>query len=210
VSLHGCPAGESVPDLLREELLELRPDFFRARDDEPCALPGSNTPFDRLGHPAEVVGGELVDVPLEPGLRPAPLVVAARLLLAQVRVPLEPAGPEPVDAPPLTVHDRHERAVSAADERRQRRQVEIALDLDPVWNGFGELQRDPDVVETRAEEGEPVRAVALELLLEVALDPLEVALERLLLGVAQLAAGAVLVPVGQQRAHPGGGVARCR
>ncbi len=140
VRLDGGPACESVTRLLREQLPELRTHLFGTGHDEPSALRRPHPPVDLLGHLAEVVGRELVDVALEARLRPAALVVSARLLLAQVPGLLEPSGPEPVEASPLAVHDRHERAVAAADERRQRREVELALELDPVGHCVRELE----------------------------------------------------------------------
>ena len=75
---------------------------------------------------------ELVGVALQARLRPAALVVAPRLLLEVVGQVLEAAGAEPVEAPLLAADDEDERALAAADERHERREVEELADLDPV------------------------------------------------------------------------------
>jgi len=136
--------------------------------------------------------------------------VATRLLLAEVGRLAKPSAAQPVQASPLPVHDGDERTVAAAHDRSQRCEVEVALDADPVGNRLRELEIDPHPVESGAEDREPTRTVALELVLEVALEPLEIALERLLLLVALVAPKRVLVPVGEQGIHARRCVARCR
>ena len=99
--------------------------LLRADDHEPRAASRPDPPVDLLGDAAHVLGRELVDVALEARLRPATLVVSARLLLAQVGGLLEPAASQAIERPALPVDDRHERAVAATDEGRERRHVEV-------------------------------------------------------------------------------------
>ena len=143
---------------------------------------------DLLGHGAHVVGGELVDVPLEPGLRPAALVVAARLLLRVVGDLDEPPVTQAIDVAALAVDDRDERAVAAADERHERREVEGVVDRRGVGDLAGQRQRAPEAVQPGGEQREPVRALAAELLAEVAPHAVEVGAEALPLLVRQLVA----------------------
>ena len=78
----------------------------------------------------------------------------------------------------------------------------------PSGTGVRGAGADPDAVETGAEQSQTVGSVALELVDEVALDPLEVLLEGLLLSMGQLTGSPVLVPVREQGAHPRCGVTR--
>ena len=121
-----------------------------------------------------MVLGELVDVALVPRLRPAALVVLARLFLREVGDPLELPGAQPVEKAQLPADVSHDGALAAADERHERREVEVAPDLDLVGNGLAERQRLPDVVEPGAEHRDAVGAIAIELLAEEVLDPFEV------------------------------------
>src|SRR5436305_8868925 len=72
------------------------------------------------------------DMPLIARLRPAALVVAAGRLVELVDQLLEPAGAQDVDGSPLTADDRDQRSVAAADERDERREVELPADGDLV------------------------------------------------------------------------------
>src|SRR5262249_54383750 len=120
---------------------------------------------------------EAVDVALVIRLRPAPLIVAARLRVRAVDDFHQLARAQPVELAALAADDRDEGSFAAADERHERREEELAIDLDLVADGFGERQRPPDVVESGAEEREAVGAVAVELVAEVAADAVEVSLE---------------------------------
>src|SRR5436305_12945963 len=68
------------------------------------------------------------DMPLIARLRPAALVVAAGRLVELVDQLLEPAGAQDVDGSPLAADDRDQRSVAAADERDERREVELPAD----------------------------------------------------------------------------------
>ena len=111
---------------------------------------------------------------LVPRLRPAALVVLARLLLREVGDLLELPGAQPVEEAQLAADVRNDGALAAADERDERREVEVAPDLDLVRHGLAERQCLPDVVEPGAEHRDAVGAVPVELLAEEVLDPLEV------------------------------------
>jgi hypothetical protein len=132
-----------------------------------------------------VLAGKLVDVTLHASLRPAALVVAARLLVEEVGELLEPAGAEAVEAALLAPDDDHEGSLAAPEERHERGKVELPAHSYVVRYGLGERKRAPDVVEPGAEDREAVGAVAAELLLEVAADAVEIGLEPLPLVVRQ-------------------------
>ena len=89
------------------------------------------------GDVLQVLGDELLEVPLVPRLRDAPLVVASRLILRSVDDLLEPPGSEPEDLAALATDEGDDRAVVAADELRERREVEAAADADVVRHGAG-------------------------------------------------------------------------
>src|SRR5919201_5862850 len=130
---------------------------------------------------------ELLDVPLVPRLRPAALVVVSRRLVVPAHDLLETACPQLVDVAPLAADGGHQRTLAAADERHERREVELPPRSDAIVDALAQRQGPPDVVEPGGEDREPVRAVAVELLLEVVGDPGEVGLERLPLLVRELA-----------------------
>jgi hypothetical protein len=113
-----------------------------------------------------VVLDELVDVPLVARLRPAALVVAARLFVEVVLKLLEAPRPEAVEVTALTADESHDQAFTASDERDQRSQVQNPADLGDVGNPLAQRQRLPDVVEATAKDGVPMGALAAELLVE--------------------------------------------
>ena len=115
-----------------------------------------------------------LDVALIARLRPAALVVPARLLLGVVGEILEPASAEAVEVPELAADHDDEGALPAPDERHERSQVERSSHVDLVGHGFRQGKRPPDVVEPGGEDREPVRPVPLELAFVEGADPLEV------------------------------------
>src|SRR6266487_3679331 len=108
---------------------------------------------------------ELLDVPLVARLRPAALVVAARRVVVLFDDLFEPPGPEPVEFAALAADEGDQHAVVTADERHERREVELEVDQGKVGNALAESERVPRAVETVAEHREPVRALAAELVL---------------------------------------------
>ena len=100
--------------------LELALQLLRADDDHSRELEPAQLPLQLCGDRLQVVLRELVDVALVPRLRPAALVVLARLFLREVGDLLEPPGAQPVEAQ-LAADVRHDRTLSAADERDERR-----------------------------------------------------------------------------------------
>ena len=68
---------------------------------------------------------ELLDVPLEAGLRPAALVVPARHVVRTVDDLVQPPGAEPEQVAALAADDGDDRSLAAADERNERREVEL-------------------------------------------------------------------------------------
>ena len=89
--------------------------------------------------------------------------------------------------------------------------MELPADPDSIGHRLDERARPPDVVHARGEDRDAVRPVPLELVREVVADPAEVLLEREPLVVCQPAVVRlrVALAVGEQGAHPRGGVA-CR
>ena len=156
-----------------------------------------------------MLADELLDVALEPGLRPPALVVLTRDLDRPVGDLSEPPGGQSEQVAPFAADDRDDRAFSSADERHERRQVELPADVDLVRHRLDERTRTPDVVEPGREDREPLRAVAVELALEVLADPVEVGLQRNSLVVRQAAAVGSRVPFSlpEQRAHSSVGIA---
>ena len=156
-----------------------------------------------------MLGDELFDVPLEPGLRPATLIVAAGHLFGAVGDLVEPPCVQPEEVSALTADDGDERTVAAAHERHERRKVELASDVDAVRHGLDQRSRPPHVVEARREHREAARAVAVELVGEPLADSLEVLSQPDALVVRQPAVvlRGVALAVVQQGAHPSGDVA---
>ena len=168
------PADDRVSRLGGQDSSELALQLLRADDDHSRELEPAQLPLQLCRDRLQVVLRELVDVALVPRLRPATLVVLARLLLREVGDLLELPGAQPVEEAQLAADVRNDRALAAADERDERREVEVAPDLDLVRHGLAERQRLPDVVEPGAEHRDAVGAVPVELLAEEVLDPLEV------------------------------------
>jgi hypothetical protein len=79
-----------------------------------------------------VLVDEVLDVPLVARLRPTALVVLSRDLVALVDDLLEPPGRQPEDLPTLAIHHRDERPLMPADERNERDERQVAVDLGAV------------------------------------------------------------------------------
>ena len=77
-----------------------------------------------------------LDVALVARLRPASLVVPARLLLGVVGEILEPASAQAVEVPELAADHDDEGALPAPDERHERSEVERSSHVDLVGDGF--------------------------------------------------------------------------
>ena len=106
------------------------------------------------GDVAEVIAGELVDVPLVASLRPAALVVTSRLLLGQVRERLEPAVRELEEQAALAVDDGDDRSLAAAEQRNERREVEVRADAHAVRHRLAQSVDAPELVEPGGEDGD--------------------------------------------------------
>ena len=96
-----------------------------------------HAPVELLRDLAQMLADELLDVALEARLRPPALVVLARDLVGPVGDLLEPPARQAESSPALAADDRDDRSFSAADERHERRQVELAADADPVRHRLG-------------------------------------------------------------------------
>jgi hypothetical protein len=147
---------------------------------------------------------ERIGVTLQPGLGPPALVMPARLLLEAVEQLVELAGPQTVEMTLLAADDADDCALPAPDERDERGEVELPVDLDLVPDGLGQGQDPPDVVQAGAEERQPLGAVPLELLRDVRADPLEVGAQALSLHMVQLATVRAVGPgaLVEQRVQP--------
>jgi hypothetical protein len=112
----------------------------------------------------------------------------ARLLLEVVHELLEPPASELEELAALSPHDDEQSTLAAADERHERREIELPPHLGVIGYRFGQGQRAPDVVEAVGEDGEAVRPLSRELAVEEITNPLEVGLQSLALIVIQVAA----------------------
>ena len=159
-----------------------------------------------------MLADELLDVPLEARLRPAALVVLPRHLVAAVRDLVQATGAKAIELTSLTTDDGDDRPFTAADERDERREMELPADPDAVGNRLDQRSRPPDVVEHRREEREPVGAVAVEVVLEEVADAREVVLQSHALLVRQASAVRLGLPFafGEQRVDSRVRVARGR
>ena len=117
-------ADDGALDLVRKRVEELRSRLLRADDDDLRRVQPPDGAFELRGNVLQVLGDELLEVPLMPRLGNAALVVASGLILRAVDDLFEPPGPEAKDLAALAADERDDRAVVAADELRERRQVE--------------------------------------------------------------------------------------
>ena len=204
--------GDGRTCLPGNEVRKLAGGLLGCDDDDVVPVEAPYETVELLRDTAEVFLGQLVDVALHAGLRPAALVVPARLLLRVVREPLEPAVTEAVEAPLLAADDDDEGTAAMPDERDERRQPQPRAHFDLVGHRLGERQRTPDAVEARAEDRQPLRAVAVELGLEPAPDAVEVLAQGDALPVVErVAARAVAAGTFvEEGVEPGLGVTRGR
>src|SRR5205823_12745276 len=156
-----------------------RADVLGADEDDAHAAQLPDGCVQRVRDPAEVLADEVLDVAAVARLRPAALVVLPRRLLGVVGQLDELAAAQAVDLAPLAPDERDENALAAADEPRERREVQVAADLHLVVERIGGRDRGPEVVERRREYGDAADAVAVEVVVEPAADPLHVRLPRL-------------------------------
>ena len=203
------PADDRALRLAGDELLELGARLLRRDDDHLRRAHPAHATVELLGHLFQVLRDELLDVALESGLRPAALVVAAGNVVGAVHDLFQPSRVEPEQLPALAAHEGDDRALAAADERNERREVELPADPDAVGHRLDQRARPPDVVHSGREDRDAVRPVALELVGEVVPDPAEVLLERdpLVMREPPVVRLGMALAVREQRADPGRGVA---
>ena len=113
------------------------------------------------------------------GLRPPALVVAAGDLVGAVSDLYQVSRMQAVEPALLSADHGNERAVGPADERHQRRKVELGAHADGVGHALRKRQHAPEGVEPGGEHRHARGAVAVELALEVVLQALEVGQQRL-------------------------------
>ncbi len=123
------PADDCRPGLRGERRLDPAAQLLGRDHHQPHAV--LQLPVDLAAHRLQVPVDELVEVSLVASLRPAPLVVLPRLLLALVGDLDETARLEAKDTPPLARNDRDERPL-AGERVGERRHVERPRDLDGV------------------------------------------------------------------------------
>jgi thioredoxin reductase (NADPH) len=143
---------------------------------------------------AQVFLHELLDVPLVARLRPAALVVLPRLLLRVICDRLETPGMQTVELSQFAAQGHHQRALSPPDEGDERGEIELASHLCFVAHRLGQRERPPEVVETRAEDRQPMGALPRELPLVEGADAVEVGLETQALVMGELAAIGSVAP----------------
>ena len=143
------------------------------------------------------------------GLRPAALVVAAGNVVGAVHDLFQPSRVEAEQLSALTADEGDERSLAAADERNERREVELPANPDAIGHRLDQGARPPDVVHSGREDCDAVRPVALELVGEVVPDPREVLLERdpLVMREPSVVRLGMALALREQRAHPGRSVA---
>src|ERR671937_2242917 len=206
------PADDRLLPLVRELLLQLRARLVRGDHDHAGTTEAPYLAIEPVGDIAQVLLDELLDVPLVARLRPAALVVTARLLLEMLLELLQPTGPQTVQIAALAPDEGDDRAFATPHEGHERREVERPPDLDRVPHRLAQGQVVPDVVETGAKDRVAARALAAELLREEPAEPLDIPPQPFPLLVRQLrpagSVGAVdLVEQGVRAAGgvPGGG-----
>src|SRR5262245_45798371 len=206
------PADDRLLRPVREEILELRPRLLGRDDDHLRRAHPPHPPVELHGDVLQVLGDELLDVPLEAGLRPAALVVTARHIVGAVDELVEPPRAETEQLTALAADERDDRALAAPDERDERGEMKLTADPHAVRHGLDQRARPPDVVHPCQEDGNTARSVALELVGEVVADSGEIVLEADPLIVRQPAVVRlrVALALGEQCVDPRGRVARCR
>ena len=197
------PADERSLHLLGEELLEVRPHVLGADEDDAWPAQRPDAPVERLRDATPVAVDDLVDVSLVPRLRPAALIVLPGHVVAFVGDLDEAAAVEPVHLAALAADGSDERVPGAAREPRERRKVELCLELHLVGDGIRQRDRAPEVVERRGEDGDAAHPLTLEAVVEPLRDPLDVALQTLplLVGEGGLALVEHPLRLRQQRIH---------
>ena len=190
------PADHSISHLVRQEILELGVGLLGGDDDDLRSAQAAQVAIELVRDVTEVLGHELLDVPLEACLRPAALVVPARGLLGLVGDLHELRVLQPEQLPTLATDDRDDRPVSAPEQRHQGSEIELARDPGLVRDRVGKWQRTPGVVEAGEEDGDALSAVPGELVLEVIGDPLEVGFQPDALLVREVARVGALAALG--------------
>src|SRR6266540_2398335 len=203
VRLGGPPADDARLHLVGEDGLEVGADVLGPDEDDAGAAELAHARLERLGHAPEVLADDVLDVALVVRLRPAALVVPARSLLGPVGELDELPRAEVVDLAALTAHERDEDTLATADEPGEGREIQLGADLHLVLERLRDGDGAPEVVERGREDGEAADAVAVEVVVEPAADPLDVRLQRLARRVPKraLAPGELAFRLGEQRLH---------
>ena len=200
------PAHEPLLHVVREDGLEIGADVLGTGADENDVhtAHAAHASVEGLRDALQVPVDECLDVPLVPRLRPAALVVPARRLFRPVGDLDEPAAAHSEDLAALASHEGDERAVAAANEPHERREVHLLVHANAVRHRLREVVRAPEVVGPRREDGRALRAVAVELVVEPAADALEIGLQPLAGVAAQLALARVHPSLGlrEERVDP--------
>ena len=177
MSVGARPADHGLFELGREHVRELRPRLVPRDDDDPRPAEPAEDAVELPGDGLVVLEVQVLDVALVARLRPAALVMLARRLLGAVRDLRELAAPQREHASLLAADDGDDCAVAAADQRHERAEQEVIRDSSRVCDLPGKREHAPDVVRACSEDREAMRAVPVELLAEVATEPVEVGLQ---------------------------------
>src|SRR6266542_1649348 len=188
VRLSRGPADDGVPRLFRQSFLELRARLLGTHNHKPGLALLPHLPVEQHRDVSQVVLNQLLDVPLVARLRPAALIVAARLLVEPLLQLFEPAVPQPVEVPALAPDKGDEHALARADQRHERSEIKRARDLGYVRNAVAERQRPPEPVDPGGEDRKSVRSLAAELGVEEGAQPFQVRVQPPLLVMRQLTA----------------------
>src|SRR5205807_8841621 len=135
---------DTVERLPREHRFEVGANLLAADEHDPYAVHPPHAAIERVGDAAQVAVDDRLDVPLVPPLRPAALVVTPRHVVALVGELDQAPGFEPEQPAALPTDDGDDCALPTADERNQRREVELRADLDHVDDRPRGRQRGPE------------------------------------------------------------------
>ena len=156
VLLDGDPTDDRVGDLGRENGRELGSHVVGAGDHDPRSVEPSERPLELRSDGLVVLVRDILDVALEPGLRPASLIVTTRRVFGAVDDLVEPAVSQREHAAQLPVDDGDEGAVATADQRYEGSEQEVVGHPDRVGHGGRQREHVPDVVEPGCEHGQPM------------------------------------------------------
>lgn len=171
-------ADQQSARLVREQPLDLGASLLGGHHHQAERVKAAQAAIEIGGHVAQVLVDQLLDVPGVASLRPAALVVAARLLVEVVGEQIEIAARKQPYLSLLTPDGDDNDLAAAARDRHEWRQVEPSANPAGIRHRSRERQDAPERAGATAEQSQTAGAIALELLVEVAANAVEIGLER--------------------------------